>query len=344
MSVSTRLLAGVVLTVCACHTNVSIESDSQAVIGGYEVTDQNTNEFKNTVLVLADGDLCSGVIVSPTLIATAGHCATAPDGSPLPPTDMLVIFGESFGSPLPWGTVDQLWVHPSYENLPAVDADDFFHAHDIAVLQLSAPIPAEKAAIVPFPNPLEERLLDSSHTVAGYGLTANVLDWIFGEGTVGVLNAASGIQLDHLLDDPTAGPKLMARQDVIPGSCFGDSGGLLANDANVYLHGDYAASDRWVVGIVSEGFDPDIPADGNFLFFECIGEGTTVSYTDVGSYVPWMTLATGHNFYRDAYEHVVEIIGDGVQHPRDIGLMVRLGTKALYWDLVLAGTANPGQL
>jgi protease YdgD len=90
---------------------------------------------------IAEGGFCSGTLIAPDLVLTAAHCVFAPDGSPLDPAAMTFRAGLAKGVAIAESTVAR-FVAP--EGFQRGDPDGLQNLQlDVALLQLSAPIPTD---------------------------------------------------------------------------------------------------------------------------------------------------------------------------------------------------------
>jgi secreted trypsin-like serine protease len=113
----------------------------------------------------AEGFECSGTVVAPRLVLTAGHCAVAESGRVLDPSHYRVITGLADLKQLTpdhVSTVAQVLVDPSYE--PSKNLND------AALLVLGAPVAAPPIAL---PSAADAALLSGGTpiSIAGWGLT-----------------------------------------------------------------------------------------------------------------------------------------------------------------------------
>ena len=91
-----------------------------------------TGEVASLIYVQADGYLCGGTLVAPTVVITAGHCATGSGGQAFDPSQVKVGYSATGSRPLAHLAVSQVVPEPDYNS----DTYD----NDIAVLVLAAPI------------------------------------------------------------------------------------------------------------------------------------------------------------------------------------------------------------
>jgi len=180
---------------------------------------------------------CSGTLLSPTILLTAGHCTDDFPGSPY--TGMRV-FTESdvqagigitnnypFAGP---NSVEAIaWhAHPLYETAP-------FFIHDVGVVLLKAPgvvLPAGQYGVLPTPDQLDalktrRGLQNVTFTAVGYGLQESFPD----QASFLANNSRTRyVATPQLLQINVPGftgdfSMLLSNNHHTGGTCFGDSGG-----------------------------------------------------------------------------------------------------------------------
>jgi len=192
----------------------------RSIIGG---SPADPAQFGFAVALLYRGRfICSGSVIAPTKILTAGHC-----GAGFSPSDLTVVAGRPNLSDAASGqaiAVTAISVHPDYG----------FGLHDVSVLTLSQP------AGVP-PVPLATGAVDSASTfpgatlsVAGYG---DRNPFIFGREKVGSLHTTTEtvrtncVRFDRAAFVPEGMICALGQRfrgtPLHRSTCFGDSGGPL---------------------------------------------------------------------------------------------------------------------
>ena len=195
---------------------------------------------------------CSGTLVSPTIVVTAGHCTfgTGSSGDPTPTgsggNDVWISFAEepdysilppsanfipddNEGRYQAWSTAlnaSSEWIRATAYPHPEYDDAAFFE-HDLGVLELSEPVQLAQYGQLPTEGLLSTLYAESKHqryTAVGYGLEGSGPKTSFGGDTRrraelrlvnlnGVLGAGKGTSAKFSSNANTGG------------TCFGDSGG-----------------------------------------------------------------------------------------------------------------------
>lgn len=200
---------------------------------------------------------CSGTLVTPTIVITAGHCTfgvglegestTAGDGDGSGGTDVWFTVSEAAdyeGLPpsrtfIPDGNADRYdawsaffdsnpeWVSGTAYPHPLFDNDAFF-LHDLGVVVLDEPIDLDDYAQLPTLNYLDQFAggpnNDERFEAVGYGLEKSRINFASGGDTrrkaqVMLLNVKSDVYAVFSAAKGTGG-----------GTCFGDSGGPILHD------------------------------------------------------------------------------------------------------------------
>lgn len=213
------------------------------------------DDHPHVVLVVADaptqadpddGWRCSGTLLSPTVVLTAGHCVSAypdvdPDtDEPIEVTAMRIFPASDVQAGIDAGTshypgpgpeaIEAIsWAaHPQYEDAP-------FWVHDVGVVVLSAPVPGVTTfGELPTADEFDslKKRKQTTFTAVGYGLQQINGAFYTGERVRMVAHP-------HLIQINTPGftgdfSLLLSNNHATGGTCFGDSGGPnFFGDSNV---------------------------------------------------------------------------------------------------------------
>ena len=229
------------------------------VVGGTAVP---AGEWPDTVAVLASNAMCSGTLIAPDVVLTAGHCID---------THPKVVVVGSVDLAKPGGTaiaVKSATAYPRWQS-----------SYDVGVLVLEHPAPAHPRAIASRCSIKEHLTAGEKVHVVGFGLTT-----LSGEGTNTRLHEAMIPVLDaSCTQDSACQPSVAPGGEFTAGgsgvdACFGDSGGP------IYMDTKGGAA---LVGVVSRG---------EALIGEpCGGGGVYVRADAVAS---WIEKTTGRKLMR----------------------------------------------
>ena len=210
------------------------------VVGGTQVP---LGKWPDAVLVVAPTALCSGTLIAPTVVLTAGHCI---ETHPVEVWTGTVDFGASPGERIP---VARALAYPSWE-----------HSFDVGVLVLARAASPPPRAVASTCTADAALVRGAEVQLVGFGLTTES-----GTGENTALNEAPLAVTDP--DCTTAAscqPAIAPRGEFVAGgngrdACFGDSGGP------VYLVTPAGAA---LLGVVSRGLSDraDVPCGGGGVF------------------------------------------------------------------------------
>lgn len=123
------------------------------------------------ILSLQNGESCSGTLIAPELVVTAGHCVTRNHSNEkVLPSSLIVDFSPYYNGtdPLPRRSsirVRDFRLHPAYDN-KQIEAE--MAPHDVALIRLVTPAPAGYEPARFLPRGLSLAVGDSV-TVGGFG-------------------------------------------------------------------------------------------------------------------------------------------------------------------------------
>jgi secreted trypsin-like serine protease len=221
------VLVALSVPVAACVNGVPTALSRRPIING-----QVDEEHSAVVALTAWGEqFCTGTVIAPRAILTAGHCV---EESGINPRDMKAFFGTTVGGAGSQVSVTAAKVHPQY-----YIRGDGAPMYDVAVLTL-----AQDAPVTPMKwqrTPLSD-LSGSLVTLVGYGVTNAQRQT--GNGTRRVVDE-SVMQMDEMFIYYGGGAS---------GTCQGDSGGPMFLDVDGTLV---------LVGITSWGDQSCVQLGGN---------------------------------------------------------------------------------
>jgi secreted trypsin-like serine protease len=198
------------------------------IIGGFGAVQSDWPFMAFIAYFDANGDLefnCTGTVVAPNLVLTAGHCAVdETTGAPLDPAGFGVVT-----SSVDWTNNAQRQVSPVSEVIVEPGYDPISDESDAALLVLSSPT---TAATISLATPAET-YLEAGGTaafIAGWGETFSgdpdlqtYLQW-----APTVVQPAGYCSQFNLYFDGTSELCAVDPPDFLTGTCNGDSGGPLA--------------------------------------------------------------------------------------------------------------------
>lgn len=210
---------------------------------------------------------CSGTLLSPTVLLTAGHCTNNFPGSPYTGmrvfTESDVQAGIGVTNNYPYAGPNAIeavyWAaHPLYETAP-------FFVHDVGVVVLQAPgfvLAASQYGVLPTADQLDSLKTqrgqkDVTFTAVGYGLQESFPD----QATFLATNSRTRyMATPHLLQINVPGftgdfSLLLSNNHSTGGTCFGDSGGP-------NFLGSGSTETKTVAGITSFGVNGNCAGTG----------------------------------------------------------------------------------
>lgn len=210
-----------------CEEVVELESDEtqqQGIIGG---TETGYNSWKGVIAVELGGGHCTGALIDPDIVLTAGHCFAQANSA-------TILGGASLSSPIQYTSAASIVKHPQWNNGNlSVDT-----TVDLTMLKLASPITQVEYYCVRDEPKLAPPV---PAKIVGYG-------WLTPDGG-GDGVARMGDSTILRLDPGGAGTPGMGGEDVFEfgnptGGCHGDSGGPVFSEQG----------GKWVVtGVESYG-------------------------------------------------------------------------------------------
>lgn len=246
------------------------------VVGGTTVP---AGEWPDAVAVLASDAMCTGTLIAPDVVLTAGHCIETH------PVEVIV---GSVELTKPGGMaikVKSATAYPKWES-----------TYDVGVLVLDHAAPVAPRAVASACSVKEHLTAGAKVRVVGFGLTTQD-----GTGMNTRLHQAMLPVVDAMCtQDSACQPSVAPGGEFTAGgggvdACFGDSGGP------IYLDTAHGAA---LVGVVSRG-EAVIGAP-------CGGGGV---YVRADAVVPWIEKTTGRKLTRSTCDAPADGEGDGSDAP-----------------------------
>ena len=303
-----RILALVVLSslwlACSVWSSVAIGAgDAGSVVGGTPVAD---GDWPDAVAVLGTRGTCSGTLIAPDVVLTAGHCI---DVTPwlvvVDTTDVATDAGERIG-------VRAAIAYPDWES-----------TFDVGVLVLDRPAAVPPRAVARTCTMHDHLRRDAELVVVGFGAADPR-----GDDNTAKLQATVRVTDPRCTVDPSCAEAIDPGGEFIAGgardpgdACFGDSGGP------AYMA---TASGPVVAGVVSRGLAGD---------WAC-GGGTVYVRTD--RVAAWIEDVTGRRLVRPACEGGGDDPGDAGDEATAGCAATRSGGSGLVILLALGALVFPG--
>ena len=143
---------------CADPAGVGVGVQSEAIIGGGATTGHPA-----VVKIESTSGLCTGTLITPTVVLTAAHCVY-PSIQEGETAIGDVSFGSGFGDFFATRDIADMWAHRYYEDSISV-------GFDIGLVRLSEPAP-DSVPLLPYNTEIiDETWLGAQITVVGFGVT-----------------------------------------------------------------------------------------------------------------------------------------------------------------------------
>ena len=226
------LVSSVVVAAGASDDKKDRPNHRRAITNG-ELDGENHPHVGLMVALLEDGTplwRCSGVLLSPTVFLTAGHCVENPAARATVWFDADVESGiPGNGYPFEGDVSGSLAIHPEYYDAP-------FFVHDVGVVCLDEPYEVGEYGTLPEANELDQLATNrgqqsTDFTAVGYGLQYINPTFVEAE-RIRMYSEPHLIQINGgQVGDFSL---LLSNNHATGGTCFGDSGGPnFRGDSNV---------------------------------------------------------------------------------------------------------------
>ncbi len=241
------------------HLLPFLASSSTSVVGGTPV---KPGAWPDAVAVLSQDAACTGTLITPDVVLTAGHCVAA---APVVVVVDTVDFGRPGGEPI---RIKSALAYPDWE-----------HTYDVGLVVLEHAAAVKPRAIAAACTARDALVAGAPVHLVGFGLTTRT-----GTGGNTRLHEADLPVIDPACtDDPACNPAVSPGGELTacghgPDACFGDSGGP------IYL--DTAAGPA-LIGVVSRG---------SAMADRPCGDGGI--YVRADKVVPWIQRVTGESIAR----------------------------------------------
>ena len=232
-------LAWLWLLASACTQNDAplFISSSRPIMNGIP----DRSPAHGAVVAISDGALlCSGTLVTPRVVLTAGHCVYGAD-----PANYIVYFGWKMDGAIQ-RRVAEGKIHPAYD--PGTPDPWSPPVNDLALLRLSEPPPAGVDPIPVLPASLQLTSADLGKMLTFVGFGENEAgetgDRLRVDNDLGWL--CPGPDYCMLFPGAQAAPRNMCQDQKPGGPCSGDSGGpaLIQRDGKEYVAGVTSFGDQ----------------------------------------------------------------------------------------------------
>jgi secreted trypsin-like serine protease len=252
-------MSRIMLVVSIVCCSITARAAEAPVVGGTPVP---LNKWRDAVVVLGRDAVCTGTLIAPDVVLTAGHCIE------IHPIEVIT------------DTVD--WGKPGGDRIKVKWSrayPDWEHRYDVGVIMLEHVARGKPRTVAAACTARTELVAGAMVHLVGFGATTKA-----GDDPNTALREASVPVIDPTCTtDPACEPSIAPRGEFMAGghgadSCFGDSGGP------VYLD---TASGPALIGVVSRGLSlPGAPCGNGGI------------YVRADKVVSWIQSVTGAKLTR----------------------------------------------
>jgi secreted trypsin-like serine protease len=178
-------------------------TSSLAIIGGSADT---SDSAVVAIANVANGSLCSGTLIAPTIVLTAAHCLAGVSAS-----DLRVLFGADTSSPDQTVSVTSAVPYPTYTS----EANGIPGGVDLGAVTLASAVSVAPLAVGK--TTTDAQLTGASVTVVGYGV----------DDATDETDAGSGTRRSVSLSVSEVCSRFVQAGNATANACSGDSGGAV---------------------------------------------------------------------------------------------------------------------
>jgi secreted trypsin-like serine protease len=247
-----KTLIAILLTAVLLFSSVQMAS---AITDGY--IDGNGHPYVGLLVFDVGGSpawRCSGTLLSPTVMVTAGHCTDGTNGGRVwfesDVQSNQVALGYPLGGPTSIA-FSEIYTHPQF-------SEGSFVLHDVGVVILSKPVVLKTYGVLPTVNQLDalktkRGLQDVTFTAVGYGLQRSFPDAASWKDQSLKIRMVATPKLLQINVPGFTGDfsMLLSNNAHTGGTCFGDSGGP-----------NFLGNSNIVAGVTSFGINSNCAGTG----------------------------------------------------------------------------------